>query len=225
MILHLVTDRRRLSPAGDARRQTSCLIDQVRHAAEAGVDVVQLRERDLEGAALGDLAAQLLAVLSGSATRLVVNERLDVALSVGAHGVHLRATSLPAARVRQVAPAGFLVGRSVHSPFEAAAAGPVDYLIAGSVWRTAAKPDDHPVIGLAGISQIVGAATIPVLAIGGVRPSQASAVIEAGASGIAAIEAWMGPARDDGCRAAPLGETARAFRGAIEADNMGGSSR
>jgi thiamine-phosphate pyrophosphorylase len=223
MILHLVSDRRRLAPGGDERQGVACLLEQARHAASAGVDVIQLREPDLESAALRDLAAQILAQVAGSTTRLVINDRLDVALAVGAHGVHLRATSFPAARVRQVAPAGFLIGRSVHSVDEAAGCGPVDYLLAGSVWRTPAKPPGHPVIDLAGLSQIVAAATVPVIAIGGLRPSRAGAAKGAGAAGIAAIEAWMGPDGTAGCRAVPLHDTARAFRDGSTAGNMSGS--
>ena len=212
MILHLVTDRRRLAPDGDEPARVSCLLAQVHHAVAAGIDVIQLREPDLEAAALTRLARQVLARIAGSSTRLVVNERLDVALAVGAHGVHLRASSMPAARVRQLTPPGFLVGRSVHSIDEARDAGPVDYVIAGSVWLTSAKPADHPVLGIAGLAEIVGVATVPVLAIGGVVPARVPELRQAGASGVAAIEAWMGPAVDRGCRAAALRDTAHAFR-------------
>lgn len=223
MMLHLVTDRRRLASWAAERDCASCLVEQVAGAAAAGVDVVQLREPDLDGASLRRLAAALLDALAGCSTRLVINERLDVALAVGAHGVHLRSTSMAAERIRRVVPAGFLVGRSVHSVAEARAAGPVDYLIAGSVWRTAAKPADHPVIGLAGLSAIVATATVPVIGIGGVVPSNAREVVRAGASGVAAIEAWMGPPSHGRCRAVALHDTADAFRAAGEAGNMGGT--
>jgi thiamine-phosphate pyrophosphorylase len=225
MTLHLITDRRRLAPAGDERARAGCLKTQVGHAVAAGVDIIQLREPDLEAAALRVLAADLLALLAGSPTRLVVNDRLDVALAAGAHGVHLRSTSMPASRIRAVVPDGFLVGRSVHSVDEASSAGPVDYVIAGSVWMTTAKPAGHTTIGLAGLSAIVATATVPVVAIGGVLPSNAGAVLQAGASGIAAIAAWMGATDARGCRAAALHDTAHAFRTASDADNMGAMTR
>lgn len=223
MILHLVTDRRRLAPDAEEPARVSCLLAQANHAVAAGIDVIQLREPDLEAAALSRLAAQLLARLAGSSTRLVISERLDVALAVGAHGVHLRASSMPAARVRQLTPPGFLVGRSVHSVGEVRDAGPVDYLIAGSVWLTPAKPADHPVLGIAGLKEIVAVANVPVLAIGGVVPARVTELRTAGASGVAAIEAWMGGAPIASCRAAALRATAHAFRHPGGADTMGRS--
>jgi thiamine-phosphate pyrophosphorylase len=224
MMLHLVTERHRLAGAAEGEARVSCLLEQIRHAAAAGLDVVQLRELDLDSAPLRALAAAALEALAGSRTRLVINERLDVALAVGAHGVHLRSSSMAAERVRQLAPPGFLVGRSVHSVDEAQAAGPVDYLIAGSVWLTAAKPAGHPAIGLPGLGRIVAAATVPVLAIGGVQPARAAEIGASGAAGVAAIEAWMAPAAG-GCRAVQLQHTADAFRRAFDAGNMGRSPR
>lgn len=221
MILHLVTDRRRLAQAGDETARARCLLDQVWRAVEAEIDVIQLRERDLEAAALLRLATAMLALVAGSRTRLVINERLDVALAAGAHGVHLRAGSIAADRVRTIAPGGFLVGRSIHSEAEARSAGPVDYLIAGSVWPTSGKPEGHPVLAPEGLARIVRAAAVPVIAIGGVEPSRAQAIRDAGAAGVAAIAAWMAPAVDHPCRAMPLQERARAFRDASVADNMG----
>lgn len=225
MILQLVTDRRRLAPAGNEIVRASCLVEQARAAAAAGVDTIQLRELDLDGRAVAGIAAALLDAIQGSTTRLLVNDRLDVALAVGAHGVHLRGASMPARRVRTMVPPGFLVGRSIHSAGEAAAAGPVDYLVAGSVWLTAAKPPGHPCIGLDGLSEIVAAATVPVIAIGGVVPGRAREVATAGAAGIAAVDAWMAPLPDRSCRATDLHGTADAFRAAFTAGNMGSPSR
>src|SRR5207248_78303 len=85
-----------------------------------GVDLVQLRERDLEAALLYDLVAQAVDDARGSGTRILVNDRLDVAIAAGADGVHLRADSIPAAAARSIAPDGFLVGRSIHAAAGAA---------------------------------------------------------------------------------------------------------
>ena len=96
----LVTDRRRLvgpdgaSAAGSGVWQ-ACLVAQVRHAVDAGVDLIQVRERDLEAGALAALVVELLAVAAHTSTRIVVNDRLDVALACGAGGVHLRGDSIP----------------------------------------------------------------------------------------------------------------------------------
>jgi thiamine-phosphate pyrophosphorylase len=223
MMLHLVTDRRRLAPGADDPAATACLIEQVRFAVAAEIDVVQVRERDLESRALSVLVSRLVDVARGSRTRLVVNDRLDVALASGADGVHLRADSVEASRIRPHVPPGFLIGRSVHSAEEGQTVGPVDYVIAGTVWPTSSKGEGHAVLGLDGLKAIVDAVDVPVLAIGGVRPDRAAALAEAGAAGLAAIGAWM----DEGAerRAVSLHDAARAFRAAFQAANMDGLSR
>jgi thiamine-phosphate pyrophosphorylase len=173
-----VTDRAREDPTAQARR-----------AVEAGVDVIQIRERDLEAGALARLVRAIVRVArAGGGTRVVVNDRLDVALACGADGVHLRGASMPAGRVRAAAPPGFLVGRSVHTADEARDAGPVDYLIAGTVFRTASKPGRAPLLGVDGLAAIVRAArSVPVLAIGGVTVDSVAAIASAGAAGVAGI--------------------------------------
>lgn len=211
MMLCLVTDRRRLAGAhaslADARR---CLVAQARHAAAAGIHLIQLRERDLEAADLAEVARDLVAVTRGTATRLVVNDRLDVALTCGADGVHLRGDSIPIAEARRIAPGGFLIGRSVHSSGEAAQAAGADYLIAGAVFPTQSKPSAQTLLGLGGLRAIVAAANAPVLAIGGVAEDRCDGVAAAGAAGIAAIGLFMAAegaaAGDDAssCRATPL---------------------
>ena len=134
MILHLVTALDRLY-AGDARSPEgrACLERQLRFAIDAGVDVIQIREPRLDTGILADIVRKAVHLARGTSTRIVVNDRLDVALSCRAAGVHLKGTSLPASAVRTIAPPGFLVGRSVHSVDEAVHAGPVDYLIAGTI--------------------------------------------------------------------------------------------
>jgi len=177
VILCLVTDRR--------RRPT---IEQCRAASRAGVDLVQLREPDLEAAALSSVATRLVEATGDTATRIIVNDRVDVALTCGAGGVHLRGDSLPPRRVREMTPPGFLVGRSVHGVDEAVlAARDADYLIAGTVFPTASKPGLRAHLGVDGLSAIVRAVDIPVLAIGGVSMDRIEAVAGAGAAGVAAI--------------------------------------
>jgi thiamine-phosphate pyrophosphorylase len=155
-----------------------------------GVDLVQIRERDLEARDLLRVAREAVRIAAGSATAIIVNDRLDVALAAGAAGVHLREASFAAEEVRRIAPQ-LIVGRSVHSDAVVRTLGRVDYLIAGTVFRTASKPGVTP-IGVAGLERIVQAAgDTPVLAIGGIDESVAPTIAAAGAAGVAAVGAFM----------------------------------
>src|SRR5688500_5304997 len=159
-ILCLVTDRQRTSPPGD-----DSIVRLAGRAAAAGVGLIQVRERDLDDRRLLSVVRGIVAAVSGSGTRVVVNDRTDVAIVAGAHGVHLRADSPSADRIRAIAPAGFLIGRSVHSAAEAAAAdSSVDYLIAGTVYPSRSKPEGTPVLGLAGLTEVCRSSRVPVLA-------------------------------------------------------------
>jgi thiamine-phosphate pyrophosphorylase len=218
MILQLISDRRRLTADADEAARGRCLIEQARFAVSAGVDMIQLREPDLEGCALTRLARELVSIARGSRTRVIVNDRLDVALAAGADGVHLRGNSFEAARVRRSCRPAFLIGRSVRTPSEAAAAGPVDYLVAGTVFATPSKPASQALLRTSGLTEIVRASEVPVLAIGGLRPELAGEVAGCGAAGIAAIGVWMGEGA--GCRAVPLIDLVEAFRRTFETVNM-----
>jgi thiamine-phosphate diphosphorylase len=207
-----VTDRRRLGTDATRAGLRRCLLQQVRHAVDAGVDVLQVRERDLEAAELAALVSAVLAVAEGSSCRVVVNDRLDVALACGAAGVHLRGDSLPPSAVRAVAPAGFLVGRSVRDAGEALAAAPhVDYLIAGTIFPSASKPSADALLGTAGLAAIARAVPVPVLAIGGVTAGRVGEIAAAGAAGVAAIGLFMGAPGLE-CRAVPLRELVAGLR-------------
>jgi len=184
----LITERHRLCPgtvAFEAARRR--LLDQAKWAIKANIDLIQLRERDLEAADLAALGGDLVRLSRGSGTRVVVNDRVDVALACGADGVHLRHDSVPANALRAMAPDGFLVGRSVHGLAEAERAGPVDYLIAGTVFPTPSKSAGTPILGLDGLAEIVQAVAVPVLAIGGIGRDQLDEVAATGAAGVAGI--------------------------------------
>lgn len=193
MMLCLVTDRRRLGTALglESGAWIEALQVQVAAAAEAGIDLVQVRERDLEAGALVPLVRALVGGIRHTSTRLLVNDRLDVALAAGAAGVHLKEQSFPTAAVRAATGPEFWVGRSVHDPAGAAMAGNVDYLIAGTVRPTVSKPL-ATTLGWAGLSRVVTAAAgRPVLAIGGIDVSSMSFVAASGAAGVAAIGAFV----------------------------------
>ena len=219
----MVTDRKRLAgEPGDLDRTLSCLLQQARYAVEAGLDMLQIRERDLETSALARLVSASVDMARGTGMRVVVNDRLDVALACGASGVHLPASSLPPAAVRSIAPKGFIIGRSVHSASEAAAvAADVDYIVAGTVWSTASKPADVDVIGPDGLARIVRASAVPVLAIGGVTLERLSQVRDTGAAGAAAIGMFMGGAVEAACHAVPLEPIMRLVRARFDRSGDG----
>ncbi len=175
MTICVVTDRRRAD-----------VVEQAQRAVEAGVDLIQIREGDLDAASLAALVARVLERTHGSGTRVVVNDRLDVALGCGTDGVHLRGDSIAPADARRLAPPPFLIGRSVHAASEAASAHGADYLIAGTTFPTSSKPDAS-CLGVDGLRAIVRAAQVPVLAIGGVSVKRLPEIAETGAAGFAAI--------------------------------------
>jgi thiamine-phosphate diphosphorylase len=182
-VVCLITDRTRGGGGADA------LVDRVARAARFGVHLIQVRERDLDGGPLTQLVRRCVEAVRGTRTRVLVNDRVDVALAAGAHGVHLRADSMPAPRVRALCPPGFVVGRSVHTRDEAVAVaegGGLDYLLFGTVFATSSKPGRAPA-GLGALTDVAVAVTLPVLAVGGVTPDKVDEVVGAGAAGFAAI--------------------------------------
>ena len=192
-VVCLITDRRRFGPSWE-----TALVERVRAAARAGVHLVQIRERDLDGGPLTRLVSSCVEAVHGTRTRVLVNDRLDVALAAGAHGVHLRADSFAAPRVRACAPSPFLIGRSVPSVAAAVAAteaGAVDYLIFGTVFETGSKPG-RAAAGLTALASVAAATPLPVLAVGGVTVENARGAIRAGAAGIAAIGMFAEPDPD-----------------------------
>jgi thiamine-phosphate pyrophosphorylase len=191
-ILCLVTDRRRLTSRDDGVDAGRLrLAELAREAVDAGIDIIQVREHDLETAALVDLVATIVEVASGSPTRVVVNDRLDVAITSGADGVHLRTDSISPSAVRSLAPPPFLLGRSVHDVAAAVDSDGSDYLIAGTVFPTPSKPSVDRFLGPTGLAKIVGATQIPVLAIGGITVARVRQVAATGAAGIAAIGLFL----------------------------------
>lgn len=198
-------------PPGSVAQAIDAVLSRVAAAAEAGVDIVYLREPDLPVARLFDLTAACVALTRRTDTFVVVNDRVDVALAAGADGVHLRSDSFSAQEARFLAPPAFIVGRSVHRPDELASerVATVDYLIAGTVFPTRSKPPDHALLGLNGLAHLVHSAAIPVLAIGGVRLDLVGAVAATGAAGLAAIDLFGGP---PATMTALVGEIGAAFR-------------
>lgn len=195
-VICFVTDRHRLAerlaldPAGDEVLER--LAGLVGGAADAGVDLVQVREADLDGQSLAAYVRRLVERVQGSRTRILVNDRLDVALAAGAQGVHLKDAPVSVERIRATAPDGFLIGQSIHSP-EDAADSSADYLIFGAVFPSRSKPDLPAGAGLAGLEAAASRARVPVLGIGGVNRTHFPAIAATGAAGIAAIDLFLPP--------------------------------
>jgi thiamine-phosphate diphosphorylase len=181
----MITDRPPLGPHAE-----EALIRRIGVAARAGVHLVQIRERDMADGALVALVERAVAAVRGTRARVLVNDRVDVALAASAHGVHLRGDSVPASRVRTITPPAFLLGRSVHTREEAGAVSAesaVDYLLFGTVFPTTSKPD-RLATGVEGFERAaVAAGGLPMLAVGGVRLENARNLAVTGCAGFAAI--------------------------------------
>jgi thiamine-phosphate pyrophosphorylase len=205
-ILCYVTGRKALDLESNPFAQ---LLAMIRRAIEAGVDWIQVREKDLSGRELIHLVQEAVAAAVGTRTKIIVNDRLDVAIAASAAGVHLGTESLP---VRAVAAwreshtaastSNFLIGASCHSLEQAQSAEQdgADYIIFGPIFETPSKASFGPPQGIERLHEVCGPIRIPVLAIGGVNPTNASDCIRAGAAGIAAIRIFQDARSSDDLR-------------------------
>ncbi len=193
--LYVVTDRRAAEAAG---RSLPALLDAALSRAErrAARVAVQLREKDLQGGALFALARELRAVTRDHGARLLVNDRLDVALAAEADGVHLPANGLPADAARRLLAAVGLIGVSTHSAAEVAAAKVkgADFVLLGPIYDTLSKRRYGAPLGLTPLASAAAAAGLPVFAIGGITPERVAEVRAAGAHGVACVGAVMSAA-------------------------------
>jgi thiamine-phosphate pyrophosphorylase len=201
-ILCYVTDRKAL-PAMAGAEPASALLECIQQAARAGVDWIQLREKDLDGLPLFELAGKAIAACAaassgaGKQARVLINDRLDVAWAIQAAGVHLSEHSVPARALthwrNRAGRPNFLAGASCHSleaAKQAAAAG-ADYIFFGPVFATPSKQAFGAPQGLRKLEVICRAVSLPVLAIGGITSQNAADCLQAGAAGIAAIRLFQ----------------------------------
>jgi thiamine-phosphate pyrophosphorylase len=198
--LYLVTDRAMCAALGIERV--------VAEAVAGGVTMVQLRDDATSTPDLVDLARRLVALLAPLAVPLVVNNRLDVALAAGAHGLHVGQSDTPPEEARRCLGPGPILGLSITDPAQIAAVDPraVDYLGVGPIFATATKADAAPAMGLAGLTTARAATPLPIVAIGGIDEANAAAVVRAGADGLAVVSALCA-ARDPRAAALRLGRT------------------
>src|SRR6185369_13182945 len=169
-LVYLITDRRKL-PRQSRRPEPQALIDSLRAAIAAGVDLIQLRERDLPARALLAIADAIAPQAEQAGASILINDRADVAACAGA-GVHLTTRSMKAEAVRRAFGERMLIGASTHNLDEARAAASegADFIVFGPVFETESKKFYGPPVGLAALRAVVGQLTIPVIALGGIKP-------------------------------------------------------
>lgn len=178
--IYLVTD--------DGCLQGRALIDCVREALEGGVTLVQYRAKTASSAEMYAEALQLKALCDSFNVPLIINDRLDIAMAVGAAGVHLGQDDLPCAAARRILGEDYIIGVSAHNPAEAKAAleRGADYLGCGAVFGTATKADVKK-LGTEGLTAICREKGLPVVGIGGVTADNYREVRVAGADGAAIV--------------------------------------
>ena len=163
-------------------------------AVDGGADVIQLRDKRLPAPDLLEAATAVRKITRDSGALFIVNDHLDLALRVGADGVHLGAADIPLPEARSLSPPSFIIGASVGSvagALRAEAAG-ADYVALSPTFATGSKSDAGPGLGLSVLSAIRVAVSVPLIAIGGINAGNVADVIAAGADGVAVISAVVG---------------------------------
>ncbi|HEV8428633.1 MAG TPA: thiamine phosphate synthase [Pyrinomonadaceae bacterium] len=169
-------------------------VEQLQLLALGGVSLVQLREKQMSPLEFYEQAKAAVAVAERSEVQLIINDRVDVALATGAHGVHLGQDDLPPDAARKLLGATTIIGYSTHNVDQALMAVklPIDYLAIGPIFQTTTKTDTSPVLGLEGLRAVRRAiGEFPLVAIGGITHANARMVIEAGANSVAVISALL----------------------------------
>jgi len=184
--LYLITDRK-LFGSWDA------LLKAVEKALRGGLKAVQLREKDLATRELLDLAYRMRALTAAYGAKLFINDRVDIALSVGADGVHLGNTSIPVQAARKASEERLMIGVSTHSQQEAQQAEKdgADLITLGPVYETPSKVQYGSPVGLPVLGDVSGAIGLPVFAIGGITIGRIEEIMEQGAYGTALISAAL----------------------------------
>ncbi|NPA58099.1 MAG: thiamine phosphate synthase [Aquificae bacterium] len=164
--------------------------EQIKSMLRAGIRMFQLREKDLSAGELYKLASKMQELLKGYDATLIINDRLDVALLVGANGVHLPSNGLPVEAVKRKFP-DLIVGKSCHTVEEAVRAEQegADYITYSPIFST---PNKGKPVGLEGLREVVEKVSLPVYALGGITEERVKEVLEAGAYGVAGIRLFIG---------------------------------
>lgn len=185
--LYVIPDRRVGAPRS--------IEEQAGLALDGGATMIQLRDKEMSGRELYETARRVSALCRNRGAVFVVNDRFDIALASGAHGVHLGKEDLPVSVIRKIVPAGFLIGATAHSTEEGRAAEEqgADYVGIGAAFPTGTKTGAS-VIGVEGIRAIREALSLPSVAIGGISEENAAEVLSAGVDGIAVVASVVGRA-------------------------------
>lgn len=184
----------RLYPITDISRSGLSHADQVAQLVEGGAQLIQLREKNLSPRAFFEQAGTALALAHSRGTKIIINDRADIALALGADGVHLGQNDLSATAARNLLGPDAIIGVSTHNVNQAriARALPITYIAIGPIFGTATKKNPDPVVGLDGLREVRSTiGDIPLVAIGGILKENAHSVLEAGADAIAVIAAIL----------------------------------
>ena len=177
-------------PITDTRVSGLSHIEQVRRMVSGGASFIQLRDKSAPAGEFYDSVVEVMSFTRERAVKVIVNDRVDIALATGADGVHLGQDDLPAAEARRILGSNAIIGVSTHSieQFGSALELPVDYIAIGPIFATTTKQDHDPVIGtelLRAVRSIGG--QVPIVAIGGINLQNAGSVLAAGADSVAVI--------------------------------------
>jgi thiamine-phosphate pyrophosphorylase len=187
-LVYLITDRSRVVDCGD-----EALLDLIERAVAAGVDLVQLRERDLCARRLFRLAEAGVDMARRYGAMFLINDRADIAAALPGAGVHLTTRSIGASIIREKFGNDIPIGVSTHSAAEVESAerAGADFVVFGPVFETESKKQYGPPVGLAALRSVVSRAALPVLALGGINERNLSEVLAAGAHGVAGISLFI----------------------------------
>jgi len=192
--LYLITDRRVCPGRSDGIPDTETLETALETACRAGVRAVQLREKDLDGKTIYEMAARIRESTTAHGSKLFINDRVDIALALGADGVHCPEHGFPVLDAAKLLGPSRTIGASVHSLDGARRAEDLgaDFVTFGPVFATPSKTAYGPPQGLDALGGVAGSVGVPVFAIGGVTPERAAACLDHGAAGVALISSILG---------------------------------